>query len=231
MRRLPGSTAFSIFSAALLVGVTSCGLRTTLDDDPGASGQTATNTGTSTGKIDASAPGSTVTPDAAVNPPGKTDAPPGTVTPSTPDAAQPPATTPDASVIIRFDTRAGTPTTPDATLQLPEVGNVLPGRGDASVGTRTDLGLANRDAGAPPTPVTRDAGVTPPRAGADAGPIFTGPDAITRIPGGRDAGIGFPTTGIDAGFATPFAIDGGFTFGGGRTRPDAGRTRGAGGQN
>lgn len=230
MRRLPGSTAFSIFSAALIVGATSCGLRTTLDYQPGESGQTATNTATSTGKLDGGLPVGAVTPDAATTPPGKADVPPAT-TPSAPDAAPPSNTTPDAAV-IRLDTRAGTP---DATLQLPEAGNVPPfTRPDASVG-RTDVGGANRDAGAPTTPVTRDAGPTPPRLRADAGSVFTTPDLGTRTPATRDAGFAFPATGIDAGFAPPSAIDGGFTFGGrdaaGRTRPDGGRARGATGQN
>ena len=233
MRRLPGSTAYSIFSAALLVGATSCGLRTTLDYDPGAPGQTATNTGTSTGKIDAGALGAAGTPDAGPTAASKADAPPAT-TPITPDAAQPIGTTPDAA-IIRLDTRT-TPTTPDATVQPAEVGSVPPfTRGDASIGGRTDVGVANRDAGIPPTPVTRDAGPTTTRPGADAGPGFTGPDLGTRVPGGRDGGFAFPTTAADAGFAFPTTIDGGFTFGGRdaavRTRPDGGRARGAAGQN
>jgi hypothetical protein len=228
MRRLPGSTAFSIISAALLVGAASCGLRTTLDYDPNAPGQT--NTGPLVGRLDASAPV------AVTNPPVKTDAAPATITPPVvPDAAPPISTTPDAAV-IKLDTRPGTPTTPDATVQLPEVGNVPPfTRGDAAVGGRTDVGVNNRDAGAPTTPVTRDGGTTPPRVGADAAPGFNGPDLGTRVPPSRDAGFTFPTTGVDAGFAPPFAIDGGFSFSipdaAGRTRPDSGRGRGATGQN
>jgi hypothetical protein len=233
MRRLPGSKAYSIFSAVLLIGATSCGLRTTLDYEPGAPGQTATNTGTSTGKIDAGAPGAAGTPDAGPTAASKADAPPAT-TPITPDAAQPIGTTPDAA-IIRLDART-TPTTADATVQPAEVGSVPPStRGDASVGGRTDVGAANRDTGVPSTQVTRDAGPTNTRPGADAGPGFTSPDLGTRVPGARDGGFALPTTATDAGLALPTTIDGGFTFGGrdaaARTRADSGRAQGAAGQN
>ncbi len=223
MRRLPGSTAYSILQVALLVGATSCGLRTTLEDQPGMPGQSETDPSTSTGKNDAGVPGAVASADAATQSPGKADASPATTTPPTitPDAAQPVAVTPDAAPFNRPDTRADSATR-DISAR-PEVGFVLPPiTRDASVGG-PDVRPTNRDAGIPPTPPVRDGGSS-----------FAGPDLGTRVPGVRDAGFAFPTAGIDAGFGRPFTIDGGITFGGrdaGRNRPDGGRGRGAPGLN
>lgn len=227
MRRLPGSTALSVFCATLAISATSCGLRTTLDTEPGAPSQAGAGT---SGKLDGGLPGGAVSPDAATttNPFGTADASPGTVIPPVPDAAPPTVPMADAAFVTAADTRPAT-VRPDASLQGPETGLVIPPAGrDAGVG-RSDLGVANRDAGVPIPPPSRDAGFMPPRFGTDGGLTFPSPDLGTGGPRVRDGGFAFPGLGIDGGFTPPFAMDGGFPFGvrdSGR-RLDTGRSRAA----
>lgn len=231
MPALPVRTAVCGILTALVFGGAGCGLRTTLEAEPGTGPDARTagpvadasplGTGGSSGfgLPDAAA---VTTPDVAtdtqifVNGPdvGPVRSPDAFSIPTRPDGSTAPAPTPDASALGGRDSGF---TPPDTARPVP-----------------------TRDAG---TILGRDAGFTIPGFGNDAGFTFpTRPDGGFTIPGfGNDGGFTIPGFGNDGGFTIPTQPGaggtgtgngggfGGGTNGGGTGRGNGGAGRGNGG--